>query len=398
MTREIAIIAPGALPVPAVKGGAIETLITGLIDTNENKRLLDITVFSSYDKTAFLEARKFQNAHFIWIHYSIVNKIVNVWTRFFSKITNRKIPHYGVLQMIRNLKKGRYDAVLIEGNDELIIPVSKCVGKQKTYFHLHARLFSTPNVYDYCCKVITVSNYIRNQVLLNTKKSDDDVVVLKNCTNISKFSKENNIQFRQSIRSKFNITPDEVVMCFTGRIVKVKGVKEFIEALLMLPDKPLFKAFIIGSAGSDFGMSKGATDYYSELLVLAKELNDRVIFTGFVDNAEIPKFLAASDISVIPSLYEEPGALTIFESLAAGLPIVTTDAGGTPEYVTDDCAFVIKRGEIFISNLSTALKELIISQEKRELMGNAGFRHVQQFTYDNYYADMSGILIHPQGF
>ncbi len=328
----------------------------------------------------------------MWIKYTVVNKVINIITRFISKVSNKKIPHFGVLQIIYNLKKSNYDIVLIEGNDELIIPISNCVGKNKVYFHIHARLFSRPEIYDYCNKVITVSNYIKSQVHLNTEKIDGDVIVLKNCTNINRFSRDHNLQFRQTVRSKYNISPDETVICFTGRIVKEKGVKELVEALLLLPFNLQFRLFIVGSAGSDFGMSKGTTEYYSELLSLAKKLRDRVIFTGFLKNEKIPHILAASDISVIPSLYEEPGALTVFESLAAGLPIVTTDSGGIPEYVTNDCSYIIKRDKDFIPNLSLALQELITSKDKRESMGKAGFMHVQQYSYDNYYSDLLKIL------
>lgn len=389
----IAIIAPSTiLPVPAVKGGAIETLITGLIDVNEEKQFMDITIFSPYHKDAITSSLKYSLVHFIWIRYNLINKAVNFFTRIYSVIIRKKVPHFGVLKILTKLRKGKFDKVVIEGENQLLIPISKVVEKEKLFFHLHARLFSIPEAYDYCNKVITVSKYIRNQVLINTQRVDEDIIVLKNCTDIFRFSRENNVQFREKVRVKYGISKNDVLICFTGRVVKEKGVKELLQAMLLIPEVLPFKLIIVGSAGSGFGMSKGMTDYFSELLAIAADLKDKVIFTGFIPNSEIPQILAASDISAIPSVYEEPGALTIFESLAAGLPVVTTDSGGIPEYLTNECSYVIKRNENFISEFSNALKELIVSKEKREIMGEAGFKHVQQFSYNSYYTDFLNIL------
>jgi len=390
--KKVAIIVPGLLPVPSVKGGAIETLITGFLAENEKKRLIDISVFSAYNKTAVLQSKKYPNTQFVWIKYSCINKVINIITRLYTIITKKNVPHFGVLQIIHKLKMGTFDLVVIEGNDQQIVPISKVVRIENTYFHLHARLFSTPDIYDSCTKVITVSNYIRNQVLLNTNKKEKDVVVLKNCTDISLFSRDNNIQSRDNIRNKYGISKTDVVICYTGRIVKEKGVDELIQSLLLLPENLMFKLFIVGSSGSAFGLANGSSEYFTKVSILAGKLKNKVIFTGFMHNSEIPHILASSDISAIPSIYEEPGALTVFENLAAGLPIVTTDSGGIPEYVTEDCAIIIRRDQNLITNLSKALIELITSKEKREAMGQAGLKHVQQFSYENYYNDFLEII------
>ena len=59
---------------------------------------------------------------------------------------------------------------------------------------------------------------------------------------------------------------------------------------------------------------------------------DRVRFTGF--RLDVPALLAASTVSVLPSL-SEGLSNTVLESMAAGIPVVTTSVGGTPEAVTD---------------------------------------------------------------
>ena len=390
---KIAIIVPSQLPVPSVKGGAIETLVTGLVNQNEEKRLLDITIFSTYNKEAVVESGKYEKTSFIWIRYNLLNKIINVATRCYSKISKNTIPHFGTLQIIYHLKKNQFDLVVIEGNEQVLMPACKVAGKSKILFHLHsATQFSEPEVFNYCQKIIVVSNYIKSLVLMKTQRTGKDVDVLRNCTDIPAFSRKNNLKFREIILSKYHISEGDVVICFTGRIDKQKGIKELMQALLQIPDNLSFKLIVAGSTGLSFGLTSVKTEFYLEVLNLAKNLGNKVIFTGFIKNVEIPQILVASDISVIPSLGEDAAPLTIFESLAAGLPIVTTDSGGIPEYITDKCAITVKRDENLISNLALAIQDLISSKEKREAMGKAGFLHVQKYNYDNYYSDFLEIL------
>jgi glycosyltransferase involved in cell wall biosynthesis len=390
----VAIIAPSTvLPVPSIYGGAIETLITGFIDINEERKSLEIIVFSPFNKNAKRQSKNYSYTRFQWIRYSWINKVVNIVTRVFSKISNKPIPHFGILQITYFLRKLNPVLVIVEGDDQIIIPVSRTVGCKKTIFHLHARLFSTPEVYAYCNTVIAVSHYIKHQVLQNTDKTAETVLVLKNCIDIPKFSKRNNSASRGKIRSEYNIPDKDIVICFMGRIVKEKGLMELIKALSLLPKNLNFRLLIMGSPGSGFGLSKGKTAYYSEVEALSGKLGNKVIFTGFIRNDKIPQYLSASDIAAVPSMYEEPQGLTVLESFAAGLPVVTTDSGGIPENVTEDSAIVIKRDKEIIPNLSRAILELILSEEKRKAMGKAGFAHVQKYGLNDYYSDFIRILL-----
>ena len=64
MRKKIAIICPAELPVPSVKGGAVETLIDHFLDENEKRgeQALEIIVYSVYDINAELESKKYKNS------------------------------------------------------------------------------------------------------------------------------------------------------------------------------------------------------------------------------------------------------------------------------------------------------------------------------------------------
>ena len=56
----VCLILPKGLPVPNTKGGAIESLVTDLINQNEIEKKLDITVYSIYDEKAYIESKKYK--------------------------------------------------------------------------------------------------------------------------------------------------------------------------------------------------------------------------------------------------------------------------------------------------------------------------------------------------
>lgn len=110
-----------------------------------------------------------------------------------------------------------------------------------------------------------------------------------------------------------------------ARLQRFKGHLYFIRALAALPPQLRdVHGIIIG--GSLFGMEQ---DYPGELKAEAAKLGiaGRVHFTGFISDADVAGFLAASDVVVHPALDEDFG-LTVAEAQALGRPVVAFAAAG----------------------------------------------------------------------
>ena len=154
---KIAVVLGSQLPVPSIKGGAIETLVTILVDQNEIFKELELTIISSYDRQAVDEAAKYHSTQFRWVKYTVINKIINLITRLYAKITGTIIPHHGILQTIRFLKIGKYDYIVVEGSIQMLSAISGRFDSSRILFHLHtATLFSKPKLFSLCKKVIVV--------------------------------------------------------------------------------------------------------------------------------------------------------------------------------------------------------------------------------------------------
>jgi glycosyltransferase involved in cell wall biosynthesis len=112
-----------------------------------------------------------------------------------------------------------------------------------------------------------------------------------------------------------------------GRLSEEKGVEYLLQALKTLQASgKRFKALIVGSGPLETKLQQYITD---------NNLAQSIIMTGWVDNSELPTYYKTADIMVGPSLHEAQG-LVFLEALAAGLPVITTTAGGTKDFVKNN--------------------------------------------------------------
>ena len=96
-------------------------------------------------------------------------------------------------------------------------------------------------------------------------------------------------------------------------------------------------------------------------------------------------------MAVIPSIWQEPCSLTLFESMATGLPLITTNTGGTPEVVENN-ALLIDVDSNFIDTLSKKIKFLLDNKEKRDEYSKLAYNHVQQYNPKRYYKELISII------
>lgn len=131
---------------------------------------------------------------------------------------------------------------------------------------------------------------------------------------------------------------DKIEFLFIGRIIKKKGLLEFLK-LFMKMDIPNSYLSIVG---------EGPFKVKLEEFVNKNQLNDRVIFKGVLNNSDSIGLLVRSDFLVITSLnanyksYSMDGIPTvIFESLSNGVPVITTQVSGIPEFLYDNVNGII---------------------------------------------------------
>jgi len=180
---------------------------------------------------------------------------------------------------------------------------------------------------------------------------------------------ENKNKFNQLIRERYNLD-DCFIFGFVGRFSRDKGANELLQAIKNISQDSNVKLICIG----DIELS---SDMDMQLYEWAKNSN-RVIFTGRIDNLELPKYYSAMDCYVHPS-YREGYPKVLQEAASMGCAIITTDIPGASEVLENgtSCLLVPPRDAQALEN---RMRQIINDNNLRYNLGlNARKRAEQHF-------------------
>ncbi len=174
-------------------------------------------------------------------------------------------------------------------------------------------------------------------------------------------------------------------LVYAGRLSPEKGLLSLIQALGIVDKSAFeFQCLILG---------EGPTLEAITQEIERTDLKNKIFLTG--NRSDIRAWLPHCDIFVLPSIWEG-ASMALLEAMAAGLPIVATATGGTPELVEDGISGILVP-PADPTALADALIQLLGSVELREKMGKAGYKLVNENfqienTVDRISALYSGLL------
>ncbi|MCR5253494.1 MAG: glycosyltransferase family 4 protein [Treponema sp.] len=388
--KEIALILPPWLPVPAVKGGAIETLMTLLADENEKYGKVRSSVFSIYDKEACAQSKKYIDSDFYFIKLK-KSKLISKSIHFASRVFRKLFVHDFILseyyrKVFSICRKKCFDAIIAEGGEYFEFRrFSRQFGREKMYLHIHCHLQLRPDLAGIFGNTISVSHYVNNAWIQSCKDKTSEEgqkhYVVVNAVDEELFTKEVSLEEKKAIRTSVGISDDDILLLYIGRIIEVKGVFELIQATLSIKN-PKVKLLVIGS----INFAKDETSpYLKKITELIKNNPQKIKQLGYIDNKEVYKYAKSADIRVLPSKWEEAGSLALIESLHAGIPIIITRSGGMPEVICHDGAVIIEKDENLVQNIADAVEVIISQPEKMKQMQKANSVQSQKFRKSEFY-------------
>jgi glycosyltransferase involved in cell wall biosynthesis len=151
-----------------------------------------------------------------------------------------------------------------------------------------------------------------------------------------------------------------VLVAGIGRLVPLKGFDYLVHALAeAAKDDPRLRLVLVGDGSERTALADRATSL---------GVADRVNLVGAVAHDDVPEYLAAADVVVVPSIRFEglvDGLPNVaLEAMAAGKPLVATRVGGLPELVHDG-----RNGLLVEEKSASELASAILG-----LVGDAGLR------------------------
>jgi teichuronic acid biosynthesis glycosyltransferase TuaC len=182
---------------------------------------------------------------------------------------------------------------------------------------------------------------------------------------------------KKDAREKLNLPEDKKIILNVANLYSIKGQNLLIESIknVLKERQDIFCAIIGGG-----NLRKKLEQQIREL-----DLEDYVKLYGPKPYTEIPLWMNAADIFVLPSI-NEGNPVVMFEALGVGLPFIGTKVGGIPEIIiSEDYGLLVKS-----SNPKDLTEKIIIALNKKwekDLIG----KYAQQFSWDKISIQTSNI-------
>lgn len=184
---------------------------------------------------------------------------------------------------------------------------------------------------------------------------------------LEKFDISKKQEYRQKIRSEYNIPDDAFVYGFVGRITRDKGINELLQAYKSIMNENSY-LLMVGNEELDENMDM-------ELFNWSKN-NSQVIYTGATNVVE--QFLSAMDVYILPS-YREGFGSGVIEAEAMGVPVIVSNIPGpTDAMIKDETGLVVKKADV--DTLKSAMLEIRNNENMRECMAEKAYI----FARDNF--------------
>ncbi len=286
----------------------------------------------------------------------LTNNYTNIHPSLLSKFTSTTIQYCD--QILKVLNKKNVDIIEIHNRPLVFTYLAKKINsKFILYFHndpLSMKGSKTINermqLYEKVDKIVFVSSWVQKRFFLGIET-----------LNVNK-----TIVVYPSIHKTKRIPKKDKQIVFVGKLNKSKGYDIYGNAInKILNDFTDWKSFSIG-------------DEKREKPVILNKSHKEL---GYLNHKNVLRFLAKTEIAVVPSRWEEPFGRTALEAASRGCATIISNRGGLPE--TTGERILLKK--LSSNELYIQLKKLILNNKLRKEIQKKSFLNVKHVTQDNSY-------------
>ncbi len=354
-TMRLAFICTEKLPVPAVRGGAIQILIDGIAPLIAKTHRLTVLSVAAPGLPAREIVRGVEHIRFPKTNYS-----------------------YHITKYLRANRQTPFDVIHVFNRPAKVYLYKQAAPGTRFVLSLHNEMFNVKKIsrveakkcVNSVDKILTVSKFIARTVSVRVPEARGKLKTVYSGAELNRYVPVWSAgEKRSALRARLGLTNKKAIIS-VGRLSKKKGVHVLVEAFKqVLPRHPNTVLLIVGSRW--FG-DNSVDDYVEKLYDMSRPIRDKVIFTNFVSPDKVPDYYLASDIFVCSSQWREPLARVHYEAMAAGLPVITTDRGGNAEVVTNFYNGIVINDYSNPAAFAKALEFLLSNPAKAMEMGRRG--------------------------
>ena len=346
------------LPVPNIKGGAIQTYIDGISSILAKYHTITILGRSDPDlpNSQIVDGIRYERVE----SYGSLDVYLS-----------------GVIDFLEQSQE-QYDIIHIFNRPRLVLPIRRVAPNSRLILSMHNDMFKPEKlnhqegteVVDALDTIITISNYIGHAIMQYYPQAEPKLRTIYSGVDLNKFipweMSSEALHIRENLRAEYNLDSKKVIL-YAGRISQKKGPHVLIKSLSHLQHSDT--ALVI--AGASWYNDHSITDYVAYIRAVAKRSPIPIITTGYIQANEIHKWFYVGDIFVCSSIWEEPLARVHYEAMASGLPFITTARGGNPEIINNNNGLLVNNPEDPLEYANN-INKLFSNMDSAREMGRRG--------------------------
>lgn len=220
-----------------------------------------------------------------------------------------------------------------------------------------------------CYKIISITSGLKNELIKNGLV-DDKIIVSSDATDLDQFI--NIEESKEDLRKKLSLPLDKNIITYTGHLYKWKGVQTLVDAMPLLTSNELL--VIVGGTDKDILNLKNKTKGMTNILII-----------GHLPQHQIPDYLKASDILVLPNsasstishTYTSP--LKLFEYMASEKPIIASDLPSIREILNNYNSVLVDPDDS--EKLAKAINLVLSDATLSDKISKQSFTDVQKYSW-----------------
>jgi glycosyltransferase involved in cell wall biosynthesis len=285
--------------------------------------------------------------------------------------------------ILPELIKGQYEIIIVGGYHHPTIWIAfiyACIARKRFLLWSETTSIdkrSYKKVKEWLKRLLVryASGYIvpgkaQKRYLMDLGARDDLIFIAPNSVDSRLFSQPRYYRQQKKEKLKRELGIKNHVCLYVGRMIDQKGIPDLIDAYETIHEH--FKALNLLLVGD--GPQK--EEYIADC---TKRGLRGVIFTGFQEQEDLPKYYAIADIFILPSL-SEPWGLVLNEAMLAGLPLICSTAVGASRDLVQDGENGILYEPGDICRLAVSIEQLIKNDELRRRMGAKSAEIINKYT------------------
>ncbi|TLS53995.1 glycosyltransferase family 4 protein [Paenibacillus antri] len=361
----IAMICTERLPVPPIRGGAIQILIGGALPHLAKRHR--VTVYCVADPE--LPDRE------------VAGRVA------FERVPKDRYVYNVAVKLEEARKAGLiYDVVHVFNRPAHVLIYKSAMPESRFVVSLHNEMFREGKISEEMGRlsvraidrIMSISDYIGDTIVTRFPAAAGKLRTVYSAVDLQRYAPvwtEEGQRIRTELRRQYGLEGKKVVL-YVGRLSAVKGPDVLIQAMeRVFRSDPEAVLLIVGSKW----FSDDTLDDFGERLRRSAEaFGDRIVFTGFLPPSRVPDAFLAGDVFVCSSQWQEPLARVHYEAMAAGLPIVTTNRGGNSEIVRHGVNGLVIDDYANPDAFADAILRLFGDPEEAERMARAGRAFVER--------------------